>query len=402
MSNSPSDSIKPLPVIGLLALAMTCFIGTMTETLPAGLLPQMSTGLGVSEALAGQTVTIYALGSVLAAVPLTIATRGWSRRQVLLTTIVGFCIFNTITAFSENYLLTMGARFFAGIAAGLAWSLIAGYARKMVPVYQQGRALAVAMIGTPVALSIGLPFGTWLGSLIGWRGTYAMISVLSVVLIVWVLLKVPDYPGQSRADRLSLREIVTTPGVTAVLAVIVAWMLAHNMLYTYIAPFVVPAGLASHVDLILLVFGLTAILGIWIIGLIVDRWLRKSVLFSLGGFALTAVLLAAYGTNPIVAFVGVGLWGLTFGGAATLLQTALADSAGDGVDVAQAMCVAVWNLAIAGGGFFGGVLLETYGVASLPWAVLIITLVGLGVVSGSYRHAFKAGHRHSSATVCKE
>src|SRR4051794_7459334 len=98
---SMSSAPDKLPVSGLLALAMTGFIAILTETLPAGLLPQISAGLGVSEALAGQTVTLYALGSLLAAIPLTVATRGWSRRSVLLTAIVGFLAFNTVTTLSS-------------------------------------------------------------------------------------------------------------------------------------------------------------------------------------------------------------------------------------------------------------------------------------------------------------
>nr|WP_319001082.1 MFS transporter [Halomonas sp. SBBP1] len=127
-----------LPLAGLLALAMTGFICIVTETMPAGLLPQISQGFDISPSLAGQMVTAYALGSLLAAIPLTIATRGWRRRNVLLITIIGFLIFNSATALSTNIWLTLAARFFAGVAAGLAWSLLAGYARRMVAPHQQG------------------------------------------------------------------------------------------------------------------------------------------------------------------------------------------------------------------------------------------------------------------------
>lgn len=161
-----------LPLGALLALAMTGFICIVTETLPAGLLPEISSGLGISASLAGQMVTVYALGSLLAAIPLTIATQSWRRRTVLLLTVVGFLVFNTLTALSSHYWLTLIARFFAGVSAGLAWSLIAGYARRMVAPQLQGRALAVAMVGTPIALSLGVPLGTsgWVGSWAGaWR-----------------------------------------------------------------------------------------------------------------------------------------------------------------------------------------------------------------------------------------
>lgn len=398
MTDSPKKS-DSLPISALLALAMTGFICILTETLPAGLLPEISAGLDVSPALAGQLVTLYALGSLLAAIPLTIATQGWRRRNVLLLSIIGFLVFNSITAWSSDYVLTLVARFFAGMAAGLAWSLIAGYARRMVAPHQQGRALAMAMVGTPIALSLGVPIGTWLGGMVGWRTAFGLMSVLSIGLIVWVLVKVPDYPGQSRTQRIALRSVLLTPGVRPVLAVVLTWMLAHNMLYTYIAPFVAPAGLGSQVDVVLLTFGVAALAGIWITGRLVDRHLRQAVLTSLAAFALVALLFGLYAESVAVLYIGIFVWGLTFGGAATLLQTALADAAGSGADVAMSMNVVIWNCAIAGAGLTGGVLLGQFGVGSFPWVMLALLLIALWIASAASRHGFPSGQRRSDVVV---
>lgn len=383
----------------LLALAMTGFICIVTETLPAGLLPQISAGLGISQAIAGQMVTAYALGSLLAAIPLTIATRGWRRRHVLLLTIFGFFLFNSITALSSHYILTLVARFFAGVAAGLAWSLLAGYARRMVAAHQQGRALAVAMVGTPIALSLGVPLGTFMGSIVGWQTAFWIMSGLALALMAWVIAKVPDYPGQSAHERMPLKAVFTRAGVRPVLAVVVAWMLAHNILYTYIAPFVVPAGLGDRVDVVLLTFGVAALVGIWIAGMLVDRYLRVMVLASLAAFALTALLFGVGARDPVIIFIGVVVWGVTFGGAATLLQTALADAAGTGADVALSMNVVAWNAAIAAGGIAGGVLLDRLGVGAFPWTVAMLLAAAFTIAWSSPSHAFKPGLRSSATPV---
>jgi predicted MFS family arabinose efflux permease len=388
-----------LPLGALLALAMTGFICIVTETLPAGLLPGIGTGLGISPSLAGQMVTVYALGSLLAAIPLTIATQTWRRRRVLLLTIVGFLVFNSFTALSSNYWLTLVARFFAGVSAGLAWSLIAGYARRMVSPSLQGRALAVAMVGTPVALSLGVPLGTWLGGIMGWRMAFGVMSGLTLLLIAWVLIKVPDYPGQSPSQRKVLRQVLFTPGVRSVLGVVVTWMLAHNILYTYIAPFVATAGLAGDVDLVLLVFGVAALAGIWITGRLVDRHLRTSVLASLATFAAVSIFFGFFSGSAAAIYAGVLIWGLTFGGAATLLQTALADAAGEGADVALSMNVVVWNSAIAAGGLLGGVLLDQWGAGSFPWVLMVLLLVSLTIASRAHVHGFPRGERRHGQVV---
>ena len=396
---SEQNTTERLPLGALLALAMTGFICIVTETLPAGLLPQISSGLEVSSALAGQMVTVYALGSLLAAIPLTIATQGWRRRNVLLLTIVGFLLFNSITAWSSHYGVTLIARFFAGASAGLAWSLLAGYARRMVAPDLQGRAMAVAMVGTPIALSLGVPLGTWLGALVGWRTAFGLMSILTLVLIVWVVVKVPDYPGQTASQRIGLRRVLFTPGVRPVLAVVLTWMLAHNMLYTYIAPFVASAGLGNEVDIVLLVFGLAALVGIWMTGRLVDRHLRNAVLASLATFAAIALLFGLFSQSVVVVYAGIFVWGLSFGGAATLLQTALADAAGEGADVALSMNVVVWNSAIAAGALTGGVLLDQVGVGVFPWVLLALLLAGLWIVFSARTHGFPKGQRQAGAVV---
>ncbi|RMB35694.1 putative MFS family arabinose efflux permease [Sphingomonas sp. PP-F2F-G114-C0414] len=382
-----------LPISALLALAMTGFTAILTETLPAGLLPHIAAGLDVSESLAGQTVTVYAVGSLLAAIPLTLYTQGWRRKPTLLVAIVGFLIFNCVTAVSTSYALTLVARFMGGVAAGLGWGIIAGYARRMVVAPLRGRALAIAMVGTPLALSIGVPLGAMLGTTLGWRMAFGLMSITTLILIGWVLWQVPDFPGQPAEQRLSIARVFRTPGVRTVLVTLFAWITAHNILYTYIAPVAALSGVQARLDLLLLGFGVAALVGIWVTGVLIDRALRPLVLVSLTVFAAVSLAFGLFAASPVVTIAATILWGLSFGGAATQLQTALADAAGEGVDLANAILTTTWNGAIAAGGIIGGVMLDHLGAGSLAWAVLGPTLLALVIASRARRHAFKSGPR---------
>ncbi|MDR3517648.1 MAG: MFS transporter [Azospirillaceae bacterium] len=388
--NLTSSDIRSgrLPLAGLLALATAGFITILTEALPAGLLPQMSRDFGVSTARTGQLVTLYAMGSLIAAIPLTVATRRWRRRPLLLAAIGDFAVVNSITAISTSYALTLVARFAAGVFAGLLWALLAGYASRMAPAPLRGRAIAVAMVGTPLALSLGIPAGTFLGAVVGWRYSFGVMSFLSLILIGWVLGRVPDFPGQRLARPFSLVQVLALPGIREILFVTLAFVLAHNVLYTYIAPFLVPAGIAGRIDVVLLVFGIAALVSIWIVGVLIDQWLRELVLLSTLLFLLVAVILGLWGSAPLVIYAGVVLWGLAFGGAATLFQTASSHAAGEAADVAQSMIVTVWNAAIAGGGSLGGLLLDGFGTAAFPWAVTGLLIPALLVAWQAKRHGF--------------
>ncbi|MBD9384216.1 MFS transporter [Achromobacter sp. ACM03] len=369
---------------------MAGFITILTEALPAGLLPQMAQGLAVSQASIGQTVTIYAIGSLVAAIPLVAATQGVRRRPLLLAAIAGFVLANTVTALSSGYVLTLAARFLAGVSAGLLWALLAGYAARMVPAHQQGRAIAVAMLGAPLALSLGVPAGTFLGALWGWRAGFGIMSGLALVLMVWVRLRVPDFAGQARGRQLPLRRVFLLPGVRPVLFAVLAFVLAHNILYIYIAPFLASLGMAANTELVLLVFGLSSLAGIWLIGTLIDRHLRALTLACIALFGLAALALGIAGGMPAMLYLSVGAWGVAFGGSPTLFQTALAKTSGDAADVAQSMLVTAWNTAIAAGGIVGGALLERLGVAAFVPVLLALLAATLAVVWAARTHGFPA------------
>lgn len=386
-----TTQVERLPVAGLCALAVAGFVTILTEALPAGLLPQIGGSLGVSEAMAGQWISIYALGSLLAAIPLTAATRGWRRRPLLLGAIIGFAIANLITALTVSFIVALVARFVGGVSAGLLWALLAGYAVRMAPPSLAGRAMAIAMAGTPLALSIGIPAGTFIGNLAGWRLTFGLLSVIALLLAGWIIAKVPDFAGEPETQRPSLAQVFAVPGVRPVLAVTLCFVLAHNLLYTYIAPLLAGHRMMGQIDSVLLVFGCSALVSISLTGVLIDKWLRPLTFTGIGLF-LVAVLILAMTTGAPLAIYGAALiWGLAFGGSATLFQTASARAAGPAADVAQAMIVTAWNIAIFGGAVMGGVILETAGPGGLSWAGIAL-LVGAAGSSLCMAHPADAGH----------
>lgn len=361
----------------------------MTETLPAGLLPQIGRGLGVSEAAAGQLVAAYALGTVVAALPLVLTTQSLPRKPLLLAGVAGFVIANGVTAVSPGYGLALVARAVAGACSGLLWGLTPGYARRIVPPALSGRGLAVAGVGTPLALALGTPAGSFAGAALGWRWVFGAMSLSGAVLALWVALAVPAAAGQRGPSRpvRAVRVVWGRRGVRPVLVVVGAWMLAHNLLYTYLAPLLAMSVPGLRVDVALLLFGVAALASIVLTGVLVDAHLRRLTVVSLACFLGAALVLAlASGVLVVVALV---VWGLSFGGASALLNTAVADRAAPHTDVAATLVSTVWNAAIFGGSALGGLLLPL-GAGALPWASAPAAAVGLTVVLASRSGAFPA------------
>ncbi|MED7952682.1 MULTISPECIES: MFS transporter [unclassified Streptomyces] len=379
---------RKLPLPALLALATAVFVTALTETLPAGVLPAMSADLGVGESAMGQAVTVYALGTAVTAVPLTAATAGRPRRRLLLTAMAGFAVANTVTALSTDYLLTMAARFLAGVAAGLAWALLAGYARRLAPPELQGRAIAVAMTGVPLALSLGVPAGTFLGRVLGWWVSFLVMTVIAVGVTGWIAATVPERPGLARTERAPVLRALAVPGVAPVLAVTFVFVLAHTVLYTYVAPYLDRRGMGGATDTVLLAFGVASLVSIWFTGAHIHRRLRALTVASTLLVAAAAAVLGVLAGSAVPVYAAAVLWGLGWGGIPTLLQTAAGDAGGEQADAAQAMLVTLWNAAMAGGGVAGGLLLDGLGADSFPWAVLLLLLPVLAVVLAARTHAF--------------
>lgn len=371
----------PLPLAGLLALATAAFTDVMTDLLPAGLLPQMSGALHVPAARIGLLVTAFAVTSALAAIPVTAALRTLPRRGVLIAVLVGFALFDAVTAVSSSYPLTFAARLLAGVMGGTLWSMLAGYAARMVPAGRRGRAIAIVLAGITVALSAGLPAGTALATALGWRATFALLAALALLVAAWARWRVPGFPGEPGGGRPALRRVAARPGIPAVLAVTLLLLTGHQELYTYVAPFAARSG-PGHTGLVLLVFGLATIPGLSITGVLADRHLRSVLVVALGLVIAAMGVLGLAGRDTGALLAAAALWGAAFGGTPALLQTVLIGACGPGeADVATSLQTTVYNVGIAAGSLIGGLVLQGSGAAALPWAGSALIAAALAIVA---------------------
>ncbi|MFC6418974.1 MFS transporter [Sanguibacter inulinus] len=400
-SDAETPAIRPdptptrLPLASLLALAVTCFVTLLSETLPAGLLLQMSDDLGISTSTAGQTVTVFAVGCLVGAIPLTSLTASLPRRAVVVGMLLGFVVVNTATALAPSLPILLATRFLAGLGAGMTWALIPSYARRLSPPHLAGRAIALTALGSTLALAVGVPAGTALGEAVGWRWTFGVLSVVALGLVVWVRLGTADVPGTPRSGSGGIPAALRVPGVRAIIVTTAAVIVAHNLLYTYVAPYLVDVGLGESLGQSLLVFGAGSIVGAILVGIFGDSHLRQ---LAVGGTAALVASLMLLGTvrEPVVLLVTVAVWGAVFGSIAPVLQTASAGAAGASADAAQSVVVTVWNLAIALGGAVGGVGLAVAGAGALPLLSLPLAIVSLVIVVGGRRYAFPAGRGTAS------
>lgn len=302
--------------------------------------------------------------------------------------ILGFLAANVITALSGDLALSLGARFVAGAFSGLIWGMTAGYARRITAPQYAGRALAIASIGTPIGLAVGTPLGSWLGTTFDWRWSFGTLTILTLVTAVLAAALVPDASGQAATTRVPLIRVLHLPGVAVILTVIVAWMLGHNIVYTYISAYLHSGNLGMTVDVALVTFGVAALVGIGITGAVIDRTLRSLVLASITLFIAAGAIFILGRGSVIAVLIAIILWGLAFGGAAAQLQTAISIASGENADVANSMLGVAFNLAIFAAGAIGAVVISNLDGIALPVAMVGFALTALAVAWMGRRTGF--------------
>lgn len=380
------------PWIGLVTLAGAIFVSVTSEFLPTGLLPEMAEGLGVSQSRIGLLVSVFAGTVVASAAPLTSVTRRFPRKPLIVIVLVAFAVSNFIGAIAPSYEIVLASRVLGGLAHGLFWAVVGAYPGHLVPKGQLARAVAITSAGGSAAFVLGVPAGTALGHLLGWRLAFTIVGVVILVLAVLVIRFLPSVehrqPVLTGEIPVPLRKDPTALGVGLVCTITLVMMIGHNLYYTYIVPFftTVNGFPDDAVSLLLLVYGLAGAVGLLLVGLIGGRFPRLG-LFSSAAFIVLAVLvMGLLPREPVIVVIALVVWGAAFGGAPALLQTRVLQLASPQLrDVSAAFVTTSFNIGIGGGALIGSLMLDGWGLPTLPFADVAITLAAIVLIAVSER-----------------
>ncbi|MFB9377580.1 MFS transporter [Kineococcus gynurae] len=373
--------------LAILALAVGAFAIGTTEFVAMGLLPEMSTDLGVSIPTGGHLISAYALGVVVGAPTLTALTHRMRRKQVLMGLMGIFVLGHLATALAPTFELLVAARFFTGLAHGAFFGASAVVARALAAPEKRGRALALVFTGLTVATIVGVPLGTWVGQAFGWRVTFAVVGVTGAVTIAAILALVPEVEtrtGSLRSEFAAFRRAQ----VWLVLAITVIGFAGTFAVLSYVSPLLTEvAGYpTSAVSWILVLFGLGATAGNLLGGRLADWSPQRTLLLGASTQMLVFTLLFLTAANPVAAAVGVFAFAFAGFSMSASIQTRGIVAAGGGAGLVSASMQASFNLGNALGAAAGGVVIDLgLGYASPAAVAAVLALLGLGIMAWSGR-----------------
>jgi DHA1 family inner membrane transport protein len=388
--------------LAVLALGVGGFAIGTTEFVTMGVLPQVADGVDVSIPVAGRVISAYALGVVVGAPVIAYFGAKLPRQKLLLGLMAAYGAFNALSALAPNYPTLMVARFFDGLPHGGYFGVASLVAASMVAPERRARAIALVLMGLPVANVVGVPAATWLGQHLGWRASYWVVAALAALTIAMVLAFVPDCPGNPEAT--GRRELLALRKPQVWFAIIAGAIGFGGMfaLFSYVAPLATRVGDLSDsaVPVFLLTLGVGMVFGNWLAGVAIDWSLPKSLLGSpvlLSVSLLLAWLLAPHGYAALPALFAV----TTFGSVMALgLMMRLIDAAEHAETIGAALSHGSLNIGNALGAWLGGVTIAAgYGYRS-PLAVgVLLSLAGFAVLAVGFALDRAPAAAHSDAVT---
>ncbi|WP_345538454.1 MFS transporter [Variovorax defluvii] len=359
-------------------MSLCVFALIASEFMPVSLLTPMAADLHVTEGMAGQGIGISGAFAVLTSLSISSLAGGMNRKTLLLVLTALMALSGAVVALAPNYLIYMVGRALIGVVIGGFWSMSAATAMRLVPATQVPRALAIFNGGNALATVIAAPLGSYLGSVMGWRGAFFCLVPVAAIALTWQWISLPAMQAQERTPGSgNVFKVLSSRPVALGMAACGAFFMGQFALFTYVRPFLetVTHVSVSALSLILLVIGVAGFIGTALIGTILKRGLYSTLITIPVLMAVIALALIPTGAWVAAVVMLLGLWGLMATSAPVGWWSWIAEAMPHNAEVGGGLMVAVIQLAIALGSTVGGVLFDSAGYRStfvVSAAVLLV------------------------------
>lgn len=359
-----TDGEQPAYWSGVFAMTLCVFALIASEFMPVSLLTPMATDLLISEGLAGYGIAISGAFAVLTSLTISRLAGSMDRKRLLLLLTALMCASGLVVGLAPNYTVYMIGRALIGVVIGGFWSMSAALAMRLVPAASVPKALAIFNGGNALATVVAAPLGSYLGSVIGWRGAFFCLIPVALIALLWQWISLPALPAAPRkASAGNVFALFKSRRVALGMLGAGLFFMGQFVLFTYLRPFLetVTRVDVSMLSIILLVIGVAGFIGTVVIGSVLKKGLYRVVIAIPLLMAMIAVALIGLGSSVVATFVLLGLWGLIATAAPVGWWSWLARTLPDDAEAGGGLMVAVVQLSIASGSTIGGLLFDGSG-----------------------------------------
>ncbi|WP_309067676.1 MFS transporter [Microbacterium sp.] len=373
-------SLPQWVAVGVVTLAT--FTVVTSEMLPVGVLTPMADGLGISTGAAGTSLTITGLVSAVTASIVPRLLGNLDRRTVLAAAMVILAIGNGMTTIADGFGMLVVSRIILGVGMGTVWGMASAVAIRLVAPRNVSLAVSFAVSGVASASVLGVPLGTFVGNVFGWRAAFGSLTAFALIIALALIFSLPTLRHPETDDatvETHPRRSLLRPTVITGLIVVVLLVTAHFAAYTYVRPVLENQTelSANAIALLLLLYGAFGLVGNFASGAAAGRKPRLTVLLLAAGITIGIATLAAFGAGALAAGIAIALWGVTYGGLSVGAQLWMTTAAPDRVEHVTGLYVGIFTGAIALGAAAGGLVVESAGIIPMLWAAAALALASL-------------------------
>lgn len=367
-------------------LSLLTFLLVGLEFLPVSLLTPIARDLSVSEGQAGLAITVSGVFAVITSLFGNGFLSKWDRKSVVLLYTGVLALSSLAVALAPNFAIFLMGRALVGVAIGGFWSLSTAILARLASKADLAKAIALLQGGTALAIVVAAPLGSFLGGLIGWRGTFLITVPIALVALIWQFAVLPKMPATETVSVGRMLRLLRNRAFLIGMAATGLVFMGMNALSIYLRPFLegVTGVDINALSLMLLGVGLGGLAGTSLIGFVLRRHLTAALIGLPGTVGLIALLLIGFGSSPWATAVLLVLWGFFSTPTPVAWNTWMARLVPGELEAAGGVQVALIQLAIAGGAFAGGVLFDIAGwwSAFLLAALLLAGSAAFGALAG--------------------
>jgi predicted MFS family arabinose efflux permease len=381
---SPREAQRTTPRMwaGVLTVSLGIFAMITAEQLPVGLIPAISDQLGVSVGTAGLTVTVPGVVAAFASVGLPLAVGRLDRRALLAGLLAVMAVASAISAVAPTFAVLLVSRLLVGITIGGFWAIAGSLAVRLVPGPSVPRALVLVFGGVGAAAVLGVPVGTVIGDLVGWRGAFWALGGFSVAVLIAALVLLPRLPAAEPVRLAALRAQLRNPVIVAGAVATALLVAGHYGAYTFVSPALLEISGVSNgiIGPLLLGYGVLGMIGNAVAGSRAARAAGRTLATIVIVLGAALVAFPLLGVTPWTGAVLLLVWGLAYGAAPVTLQTWVLSAAPNNAEAATAIYCFVFNLAIALGALASSVVVDAWGVKTVLWMAAVLVLLAVVTV----------------------
>ncbi|WP_135381900.1 MFS transporter [Vibrio tasmaniensis] len=369
-------------------LTLAAFAIGTAEFVIAGILPQIATSLSITEGQAGYLISAYALAIVIGGPILTIYLARFNKKMVLIGLMALFIIGNILSALAPSYPLLLASRVIAGLVQGPFYGIGAVVATNLVSEKMAGRAVGQMFAGLTLANVLGVPAGTWVSLQFGWHTTFFTVAALGTIAMISILTSIRS-SGHSEAKDIKTQLLAFKNPMLLISLAITAFAWSGFMtLYGYLAPIAmhITGYSQESVTWILVIVGVGLIIGNTLGGRSSDKDLGKASMFWAIAMIVSLVVVGLVVDNKILFVAAAFIFGIASFANVPAMQLRVMNHGGEGQELAATANISAFNLANAFGGFLGGMVLDSQlGAGMIPFAAVVVPVIGLLLITKANR-----------------